>query len=266
MRRYLFVLGLLAAAPAARADEADDRLARQMATLVHDFRQPLPARVEAARTLGKLGARAAVAVPELVAVLDRLRGAEQEPLQEAVIEALGQMGSAARVALPTLAKSTKRTIDIDLAIKSTTDAILNASDAQNTDALVQQLTSRDVSLRVRAAKALGDLGPAARAALPALAAALDTPDGDARRAVVGAIRMIQPNAAPSEAIIRAIALDLSNPDANLRLLAARTLAQIGPAAAAAAPDLIPLRTDPDPDVRRAGNAAFARVTAPQPQP
>ena len=121
-----------------------------------------------------------------------------------------------------------------------------------------------MSLRVRAAKALGDLGPAARSALPALAAALDTPDGDARRAAIGAIRLIQPNAAPSEALVRAIAADLRDPDANLRLLAARTLGRLGSAAAAIAPDLIPLRTDPDPDVRRAGNEAFARVTAPQP--
>jgi len=263
--RYLFVfVALIALQPAARADEADDLLARKMASLVQDFRQPQAARVEAARTLSKLGARATVAVPDLVAVLDRLRGTEQESLQEAVIDALGQMGSAARVALPSLAKSTKRTIDIDLAVKSTTDAILNASDSQNTDALTQQLTSRDASLRLRAAKALGDLGPAARTAIPGLTVVLADPDADARRAAVRAIRLIQPNVAPSEALVRAIAEDLRSPDANLRLLAARTLGTLGSAAALAAQDLIPLRTDPDPDVRRAANAAFARVNAPSP--
>lgn len=262
--RWVFVLALVGVAPTARADEADDLMARKMANLVQDFRQPQAARVEAVRTLSKLGSRAAVAVPDLVAVLDRLRGTEQEALQEAIVEALGQMGSAARVALPTLAKSTKRTIDLDLAIKSTTDAILNASDSQNVDALTQQLASRDASLRVRAAKALSDLGPAARSSVPTLITALDTPDGDARRAAISALRAIQPNAAPSEALVRAIAVDLRDPDANLRLLAARTLGRIGPAAAAAAGDLIPLRTDPDQDVRRAGSEAFSRVTAPQP--
>lgn len=264
MRWAIVLTGVIAFNTAARADEADDQLARKMALMVQDFRLPQAARVEAARTLTKLGARGAVAAPDLVAVLDRLRGTEQQPLQEAVVEALGQMGSAARIALPTLAKSTRRTIDLDLAIRDTTNNILNASDSQNTDALAQQLSSRDASLRVRAAKALGDLGPAARPVLPALTVVLADPDGDARRAAIGAIRLIQPNAAPSEALVRAVAEDLRNPDANLRLLAARTLGRLGPAAAVIAQDLIPLRTDPDPDVRRAANEAFARVSAPQP--
>lgn len=264
MRWAIAVAVLVAAVPAARADETDDALARKMSGIVKDFRQPLAARVEATRTLAKLGARASAAVPDLVAVLDRLRGTEQEPLQEAVVEALGQMGSAARVALPSLAKSTRRTIDIDLAIKSTTDQILNASDAQNIDILAQQLQSRDPSLRLRAAKALGDLGPAARAAVPALAAVLADPDGDARRAAVAAIRQIQPNERPTEALVRAVAADLRDPDSNLRLLAARTLGRFGPAAAVAAPDLLALRADPDPDVRRAAGLALNLVSAPAP--
>lgn len=265
--RGVFVFAVLVAVPpAARADEADEALARKMGGLVRDFRQPLAARVEAARTLAKLGARAAVAVPDLVAVLDRLRGTEQEPLQEAIVEALGQMGSAARAALPTLAKSTQRTIDIDLAIKSSTDLILSASDSQDISALTQQLQSRDASLRMRAAKALGDIGPAARAAVPGLVAVLTDPDGDARRAAVAALRFVQPNVPPSEALVRAIATDLRDPDANIRLLAARSLGRLGPAAAIAAPDLAALRNDPDPDVRRAAGQAFALVTAPGPGP
>src|SRR5262249_14024722 len=107
--------GLPLALPStARADETDDALAKRMSALVRDFRQPLPARVEAARTLEKLGARASAAVPDLVVVLDRLRGTEHAPLQEAIVEALGQIGTASRVALPSLAKATFRTVDIDL--------------------------------------------------------------------------------------------------------------------------------------------------------
>jgi HEAT repeat protein len=261
MRWGLVLAVLIGASVPARADETDDALAKKMAGLVRDFRQPLAARVEATRTLAKLGPRAAAAVPELVSVLDRIRGTEQTPLQEAIIEALGQMGSAARVALPSLAKATQRTIDIDLAIKNSTELILTASDSQDVDALVQQLQSRDASLRMRAAKALGDLGPGARSAVPGLLAALQDPDGDTRRAVVSALRLIVPNAPPNDAFIRAIAADLGNPDPNLRLLAARTLGSFGPLAAAAAADLSALRNDPDPDVRRAAAFAFARVTA-----
>jgi HEAT repeat protein len=264
MRWGIVLAALVVIPPVGRADENDDALARKMVGVVRDFRQPTATRVEAARTLTKLGARAAVAVPDLVAVLDRLRGSEQETLQEAVVEALGQMGSAAKVALPSLAKATRRTIDIDLAIKSSTDLILNASDSQDIDALTQLLQSRDASLRVRAAKALGDLGPAARAAVPGLLAALADPDGDVRRTTITAVRLIQPNAPPPEALIRALATDLRDPDANLRLQAARTLGRLGAAAASAAPDLAALRTDPDPDVRRAAADAFGRITVTAP--
>jgi HEAT repeat protein len=261
----IFVVVLSAAStPAARADETDDVLAKRMSSLVRDFRQPLASRVEAARVLAKLGPRAAAAVPDLVAVLSRLRGTEQEPLQEAIVEALGQIGSAAKTALPALAKATARTIDIDLAIKASTEQILNASDAQNIDVLTFQLLSRDPSLRLRAAKALGDLGPAARAAVPALVAALADTDGDARRGAIAALRLIQPGAPPPEALVRAIALDLRDPDANFRLLAARALGRIGPPAVIALPDLEARRADPDPDVRRAVGEAYARIVTTPP--
>jgi len=247
-----------------RADEDDDVLAKRMSALVRDFRQPLASRVEAARTIAKLGPRAAAAVPDLVAVLSRLRGTEQEPLQEAIIEALGQIGSAAKTALPALTKATARTIDIDLAIKASTEQILNASDSQNIDALTFQLLSRDPSLRLRAAKALGDIGPAARAAVPALVAALADSDGDARRGAIAALRLIQPGAPASEALVRAIALDLRDPDANLRLIAARALGRLGPPAAIALPDLDARRADPDPDVRRAVGEAYTRIVTTPP--
>lgn len=259
---WLAVVLPLGISPPLRADEADDLLAQRMAAIVRDFRQPLATRVEAARTLEKLGPRGAVAVNDLIAVLDRLRGTEQEPLQEAIVEALGRMGSKAKAALPALARAVHRTADLDLAIKNSTAAILAASDSQDIDALTFQLTSRDASLRLRAAKALGDLGAVARTAVPGLTQVLKDPDADVRRAAIAALRAIEPNAAPSEALIRAIAEDLRDPDPNRRLAAVRTLGQIGPPAAIVAPALEALRADPDADVRRAAIAAFARVLAP----
>jgi HEAT repeat protein len=264
MRHALILAVLLLGAASARADEADDALARRMVGVVKDFRQPLAARVEAARTLAKLGARASSAVTDLVAVLERIMGREQEPLQEALIEALGEMGAAARPALPALAKATHRTADIDLAVRRATEAIVAAGDDQQISALVQQLQSRDAGTRLRAAKSLGDLGPAARGAVAGLTGALTDTDGDVRRAAVTALRAIQPGARPTEALIRAIATDLRDPDANVRLIAARTLGRIGPVAAAAAPDLEPLRNDPDPDVRRAAAFALSAVAGPLP--
>jgi HEAT repeat protein len=244
-----------------RADEVDDVLARRLAGVVKDFRQPTSARAEAARTLAKLGPRAAIAVPDLVAVLNRLRGAEQEPLQEAIIDALGQIGAAARTALPSLARATYRTVDIDQAVKRSTDLIVNASDSQNLDVLTQQLVSRDPSVRLRAVKALADLGLAAKEAAPALLLALGDPDGDVRRAAITAYRIIQPAIKPPEALVRGIALDLKDPDPNYRLLAVRALGRLGPAAAPVVLDIAGLSGDPDPDVRRAATEAFNRITA-----
>ena len=86
MRRLFVCLLLLLAAGAARADEATDRLAKELVGVVRDPRQGVIQRVEAARTLAKLGPQAAVVVPDLIAQVQRLKGDELEPLQEAVIE------------------------------------------------------------------------------------------------------------------------------------------------------------------------------------
>jgi HEAT repeat protein len=193
-----------------------------------------------------------------------LRGAEQEPLQEAIVGALGQIGGAARPALVSFARAGYRTADVDLAIRRSTDLILNASPSVEVDQLVQELFSRDASTRLRATKALAELGPAAKGATRALVITLSDPDGDVRRGAIVALRLIDPTAKPPEALIKALAQDLQNPDANLRLLAARSLGRLGPAAASAAPDLDAARADPDPDVRRAAIEALARVAVPLP--
>lgn len=264
MRCGVVLVALFAFPLAARADEADDALAKKLGGIVRDPRQTVWARVEAANTLGKLGPVAGAAVGDLVAVLERLRGAEQEPLQEAVVEALGQIGGSAKTALPAFARAAGRSVDIDQALKRARESILTASDAQDVELLVRQLSSRDASTRLRATKALSDLGPAARAALPALAAVLGDPDGDVRRGAIAALRLVQPNARPTEVLVRAIAVDLKNPDANFRLLAVRALGRIGAPAAVVAADLDALRTDPDPDVRRAAGDALSRVPLPLP--
>lgn len=262
MKRLLAVAAVLLAAPAARADETDDLLARQLAAVVRDPRLPTAQRIEAARVLGKLGLLAGAAVPDLTQQLNRLRDGEHERLQETIVDALGRIGSPARSSLPAMARTAGRTIDVDLAIKRATDQILASTDSQDVGALTKQLGSRDPSIRLRAVRALRDLGAAARFALPDLQAALNDPDADVRRAAVNAVQAVQPDAPPSELLVRSIALDLTSPDAGIRLLAVRTLGRFGRRAGIVAEAIQPLLADADPDVRAAAAAAIGRITPP----
>jgi HEAT repeat protein len=250
---------VLALAGAVRADEATDRLAKDLVGMVRDPRQDVPQRVEAARTLAKLGPRAAVVVPDLIAQLKRLKGDELEPLQEAVVDTLGAIGGASKPALPTLATIVGRTTDLDSAIKQATEQIVLSDDARDLKALVAQTTSRDVGLRLRAVKTLGGLKGDAVLAVPALTIALGDADNDVRRAAIAALRLVQPEAKGSRELVQAIAVDLKDPDADVRLVAVRALARLGPAAASALPALELLLNDPDKDVRRAVSDAVARI-------
>lgn len=262
MRWLPIALVLVAASSGVRADESDDALAIRLGRVVLDPRADLRSRVEAAKLIGKIGPRASAATPHLDRALRRLRGPEQEPLQEAIVYALGLIGSPARDSLPTLARTNGRSVDIDQAIKQSTDLILAASDSEDVNALVRQLSSRDPSVRLRGVKALGVLGPAARFAVPDLITALGDNDPDVRRAAVVALRLIQPDVRPNVQVARAVALDLSDPDPSVRLLAIRALSRMGPVAGAVASSLEPLLNDPDPDIRKAAADAMSRIGGP----
>jgi len=262
VRKLLAFAFLLTAFATARADEAADRLAKELVGVVRDPRQGVTQRVEAARTLTKLGSQAAVVVPDLIAQLKRLQGDELEPLQEAVIETLGAIGASTKPSLHTRATTKGRSGHIDQAIKQTTRQILTADDTKDVKALIEHITSRDVGLRLRAVKTLGGMKGDAVVALPALTLALADGDSDVRRAAVAAIRLIQPQARPSKEIIQAIVADLQDPDDGIRLLAVRTLGKLGTAASAAIPALTPLLTDPDKDIRRAAGEAITKLGGP----
>jgi len=263
MRRILLPLLFALAAPVARADEADDLLARLLADVVRDTRLSEGQRAEAARTLGLMGVKAGAAVPQLMQQLARSRGVEFATLQESVIEALGLIGPAARPALPALALAADRSIDIDVAIHKTTAAILSVAEDRDVAGLIEQLGSADASLRLRATKALGGFGRAGAAALPALVPVLADPDGDVRRAAIIAVRQIEPNMKPFRELIQAHILDLRDQDDAIRLQSVRALGKYGPAAGfAAATALEALLADPDKDVRRAVGDALTRISPP----
>jgi hypothetical protein len=84
-----------------------------------------------------------------------------------------------------------------------------------------------------AAEALGRLGPEARAAVPALAAAASDPLPEVRWRAIWALGRIGPAAGAAVPVLRAA---LSDPEVCWR--AAEALGGIGPGAVAAVPDLV----------------------------
>ena len=262
IRSLLIAFLLFSSLVTIRADEVDDKVARDLTAIVRDPRLATSIRAEAARTLAKMGTKARPAREELAYQLSLLRNSEQESLQEAVVEALGAMGASAKPALPDLVRATSRTIDLDLAIKDATKRLLDDDNSVDLRSLLEQLRSRDETVRLRSAKRLGGLGRAATKAVPALTNLLADTDADVRRAVRSALLQIQPSEKPSKEFVQSLILDLKESDDSVRLEAARALGKLGPSAAEAASGLQSLISDPDKDVRRAAVEALAKIAKP----
>lgn len=257
MSRCLFLLfvfpGLVG------ADEKDDQLARDLVNVVRDRIGPPWSRVEATNTLGKMGMRAQVAVPELQATLLKLSGPETLPLQEAIVRTLGQIGAPAKPTIPTLTLAIGRDPDLDRLIRSSINTILVAADESDLSALVRLLKNKDEAQRLRAAKSLARFGPFGKAAVPELTLALQDSDPDVRRAAFNALRQIEGGLRPADAV-SVLALDLQDKDEGIRLRAAKLLGRYGKDAAPASAALETIASsDPDPDVRKAAIEALARI-------
>lgn len=120
---------------------------------------------------------------------------------------------------------------------------------QNWSDLARGLTAPLPAGRVRAARELGKLGPAAVDALPALLAAVDDADQAVREAAVQAVSHLGPVAVGSLVQL------LSHPDKYVRRNATWGLGKLGPAARSGMAALCAALHDPDP--RTASGAAQA---------
>jgi HEAT repeat protein len=116
------------------------------------------------------------------------------------------------------------------------------------------LKSPDEKTRMWAAVMLGELGPSAKPALPALVAALSDPNRVVRDRVVWALVFIDPTG--KEVLIHLYA-PLKDTDAGVRTTTVKAIGRLGPAAEPAIPELERLLQDPAPSVRMA--AAYALV-------
>jgi HEAT repeat protein len=263
-------IALTVGAPGEAAAERTAIIVNQLIATVRDEPrgQSLWSRVQAARTIGKLGPEAKAAVPALASMLDDPSRRDPALIDEAVINALARMGSAGRPAIPALVRISGKDSDIERAAVEAIDTILLSPPIGPGDvpALMRDLRDRDVSVRVRAAKALGMLGGAGKVAVPLLVEALKDNDPDVRTLALKALRRIAPdgngNANSAAGEVGVYADQLRDPDPSVRLQAAKALGRLGPAAAGAAQALLEATADGDKDVRRQATDALNRV---QPQ-
>ncbi len=119
--------------------------------------------------------------------------------------------------------------------------------------LIGQLSSNDFHDRQHAAKQLGDLGLAARGAVPALAKALHDAYPEVRKSAAKALGQIGSPA------VQVLVEALQSRDAGIRKMAAQALAQAGPDAKEAVPELMDALQDKTSDVRMAAIDALGEM-------
>jgi HEAT repeat protein len=187
-------------------------------------------RLLAVQSLGWLGASARTAVPALIEVLKAPQDTSQSPAQLArpAAHALGAIGSAAAPALP-LVRALFET-ETNWNARCGLAAALCHIDPGQTNALAfltNSLTTHEpASERWIAAGELGNIGPAAKAAVPILLEALDGTNTVLFSQVPGALKKI---GVPSEEFLPRMKRQLQSKDPTTRVNAAARVLDINPA-------------------------------------
>jgi len=202
--------------------------------------------------LGKIGGEAEATVPALVSALE----SPDAYVRAGAVCALRDLGPQARAALPALAAATH---DESFGVRAVAVQALvsvGGGDTGSVTALTEAMRgSTDGDYRWKAARALGQIGPAAVAAAPALVQALSDDNGHVRREAAIALGKIGPAAAAVAAGPLARALEDSDP--TIRTVAARALGRIR--AASAAPALARHLEDDDEAVRQAARSSLEAI-------
>jgi len=134
---------------------------------------------DAAEALGRLGPAAKDAVPELIKVVSTADSAYKDPklarhmpyVKSAAIEALGKIGPEAKAAVPVLLKELRGRRQAAAMV-----ALGKIKAPQAVPHLITALEDQDWEVRQAAAEALRHIGPAAKAAVPALVSELLDPE------------------------------------------------------------------------------------------
>jgi HEAT repeat protein len=198
-------------------------------------------RAAAADCLAGMGPRAAAAGPDLIKAL-----ADANPaVRKAAAFAVGTVCTTQDSA-PVLMKALQ---DPQWEVRAMAVLGLGRPDAgpEAVAAILESLKDQWYDVRLRAAAALGAIGPgneAATAALVAMAAGGD-PDSQVRRSAVDALHKF----GGGKGVAQALAKALKDADTHVRVIAASSLARIGPPAREATGALLDAARDEESDVR-----------------
>jgi len=197
--------------------------------------------------LGKLGPAARSGMAALCATLH-----DADPrTASGAAQALGSLGSAAEHAIPALTEAMRGTnvVQCRLAAKA-----LSQIGAASVPTLLTHLKHHDPFVRGEAAVALGWIGPAAAEAVPALLEMVRTGSALPARVAdaLGGSGLGTPLAPPPEP-------DPGSSEETSRLAAVTALGRIGPAAAAALPELLAVAAERGEATRAAAEIALRQI-------
>ena len=225
--------------------------------LVDAFKKEKDARVryKIAWALGKMGADAAAAVPDLIAAL-----ADKEVAYRAA-ETLGEIGPAAKAAIPPLIAALAKP-----EITHAAAAALGKVGRDAMPALLDATKSKESIVRAGAAEALGELGgrsPAshvggggaepAQKIVPTLSALLKDANDDVRYRAAAALKALGAQAAPA---VPALVAALKDKRRDVRNQSAQALGRLG---SAAVPALVEALADKESIVRAGAAEALGEL-------
>ncbi len=253
----LVALGLQLSSSPATAAEDGARAAADYARDLESSDRNL--RREAAYQLSRMGREARVAVPQLIKALDD----DQQQVWFGAIASLANLGPDAEPALPALIRELeswqpfRKDRQGSQALYRTALA-LGSIGAPAVPALSNALSQDKWFVKAGAARALGFVGPAARASIPALIRVLGDERAEVREAAAETIAVLGDSAVP-----RLIEMLKDDEEPRARIAAANTLRRLGTNAVAAIPTLgAAMEKDRDPAVRAEALNALGRCGLP----